>query len=157
MARTPPTNDSVEDTCSPIALEGAPANTFDFDTANGVADHRIGAFTANFEGTPSYSLVVIAQSGAEDDGRDMYTRLGVTVKVVDGEDDGTVEISALEPQVGSAVVATLKEEDKDVTGVVWQWFRGGAQDETLATALADLNTETNRATVTSVAWTNTCY
>ena len=57
----------------------------------------------------------------------MFTRLGVTVKVVDQEDTGTVDISVLEPQVGRAVVATLKEDDKDVSGVVWQWFRGGAE------------------------------
>ena len=95
-------------------------------------------FRANFEGTPSYSLVVIARSGAaaDDDSREMFTRLGVTVKVVDQEDDGTVEISALEPQVGSAVIATLKEEDKDVAGVVWQWFRGGDAETKLRMTLA---------------------
>ena len=137
--------DSEDDNTVTFALEGAPAETFEI-SAGGVLSVDTD-FRANFEGTPEYSLVVIAQSGAEDDGRDMYTRLGVTVKVVDQEDDGTVEISALEPQVGSAVIATLKEEDKDITGVVWQWFRGGAQDAeaTVFTALVenDATRETN--------------
>ena len=66
-----------------------------------------GAVNANHEGKPSYSLVVIASDGEGD--RVRYTRLGVTVMVVDGEDVGTVDISAPEPQVGRAVVATLNE------------------------------------------------
>ena len=68
----------------------------------------------------------------------MFTRLGVTVKVVDQEDMGTVDISVLEPQVGRAVVATLKEDDKDVSGVVWQWFRGGAENALKTSVLTEL-------------------
>ena len=118
------TDEDTADTTVTFALEGAPDDTFELSDGGELTVDS--DFRANFEGkNPTYSLVVIARSGAttDDDSREMFTRLGVTVKVVDQEDDGTVEISALEPQVDRAVVATLKERDKGVTGVVWQWFR----------------------------------
>ena len=39
--------------------------------------------------------------------RARYSRLDVTVKVVDDEDKGKVKLTAREPQVGKAVTATL--------------------------------------------------
>ena len=81
------------------------------------------AFSADYEDTPSYSLTLVASTTPDD--RVKYARLNVTVKVVNTEDIGTVEINAREPQVGRPVVATLDDKDGGVTGVSWKWYRGG--------------------------------
>ena len=51
--------------------------------------------------------------------------MDVTVKVVDREDTGTVELSARQSQAGIAVVAAHSDEDDGVTDRRWQWYRGG--------------------------------
>ena len=132
----------TDDTGTAYALEGAGSDDDAFtigDTSGALTwsltDDDDNPVNANFEGKPSYSLVVIASDGEGD--RIRHTRLGVTVKVVDGEDPGTVELSAPEPQVGKAVIATLNEPDGGVTDLVWQWIRGGSET-TDAAALDDL-------------------
>ena len=57
----------------------------------------------------------------------------MTIKVVDGEDDGKVTLSAREPQDGSSVLATLDDPDGGETAVEWQWYRGGDDEDTADT------------------------
>ena len=62
--------------------------------------------------------------GDEDRAFKKYGRLNVTIKVVDGEDTGTVKLSAREPQVDRSVHATVTDDDGGMSGVKWQWYRG---------------------------------
>jgi hypothetical protein len=130
--------DGAETTVA-FTLEGAgdDEDSFELTTAGALT----AATTFDHEKQDSYSLVVIASSGATADDRDLYTRLAVTVKVVDREDTGTVELSARVPQIGRPVLATLDDEDGGVTAVSWKWYRGGtivANPDTAALdALAD--------------------
>ena len=113
------------------SLEGA-----DDDEDSFVIDPTTGALTtatdleADFEDQSSYSLVIVATSGGTDAAnrgdRERIGKMDVTVMVVDGEDGGTVDLSAREPQVGRAVIATLSDKDGGETAVTWQWYRGGA-------------------------------
>ena len=48
----------------------------------------------------------------------------MTIKVVDGEDMGTVKLSAREPQVDRSLHATASDEDGGMSGVEWRWYRG---------------------------------
>ena len=49
----------------------------------------------------------------------------VTVKVTNMEEDGTIELSTLQPRVGFPVTATLADPDNVTAGSVsWQWYRG---------------------------------
>ena len=125
------------------SVEGSDAKHFTVGPTDGVlgfasADDLLGAKGADFEGDPSYSIIIVATSGGTttDDGpppapvrtvegvdRTRYTTLAVTIKVVDQEDPGEVTIDVQEPQEGRSVLATLSDEDGGVTGVSWQWSR----------------------------------
>ena len=87
---------------------------------------------ANREKKGSYSIAVVAVStrGAGDDAVVKYDRLEVTITVQDAEDTGMVTLSAREPQVGRAVLATLDDPDGSETAITWQWYRGGPAIET---------------------------
>ena len=129
-------------------LEGA-----DDDEDSFVIGATTGALTSakshDFEDQSSYSLVIVATSGGTDAAnrgdRERIGKMAVTVMVVDGEDEGEVELSAREPQVGRAVIATLSDDDGGETAVTWQWYRGGTDETTVETlqGLEDDPTETN--------------
>ena len=56
-----------------------------------------------------------------------YARVDVTVKVVDGEDDGKVDAlceGAAGRQFGE--LPRSQDEDGGETAVKWQWYRGGS-------------------------------
>ena len=112
-------------------LEGADddEDSFDLDASTGALTS---AATHDFEDQSSYSLVIVATSGgtdAEDRGdRTRITKLSVTVMVVDQNDVGEVTLSAREPQIGRAVLATLSDDDGGETAVTWKWFRGGIDE-----------------------------
>ena len=54
-------------------------------------------------------------------------KLDVTVTVTNEEDDGKVELSQLEPQIGTPVIARLTDEDGDIRNPKWQWERAAAE------------------------------
>ena len=76
---------------------------------------------ADIDDKSSYSITLTVT----DDMTDNFNKLDVTVNVVDAEEAGEVTLSAREPQVGSALVATLEDNDGGETAVRWQWYRGG--------------------------------
>ena len=87
---------------------------------------------ANYEKKNEYKITIVATSGGTGTGnarkvgnvdRTRYSRLDVTIKVVNKEDKGTVTLSAQEPQEGKAVTAKLTDEDGGVANVTWQWKR----------------------------------
>ena len=51
------------------------------------------------------------------------TTRSATISVVDVEEDGVVTLSAVEPETGTPLTATLEDGDGGVTGEVWQWAR----------------------------------
>ena len=107
-------------------LEGADEESFDIVDGALTSDT---ALRANREKKGSYSIAVVAVStrGAGDDAVVKYDRLEVTVTVQDAEDTGMVTLSAREPQVGRAVLATLSDPDGSETAITWQWYRGGPE------------------------------
>ena len=84
--------------------------------------------TPNFEDKSSYSITIVATSGADD--RLLRGSVDVTVNVIDGEDPGTVSVTAREPQVGLTVVATVSDPDGGVALISWTW---ATQEGTAAT------------------------
>ena len=49
--------------------------------------------------------------------------LGVTVKVTNVDEGGSVMMSARQAQVGKSVKASVEDPDGDVSGVTWAWAR----------------------------------
>ena len=89
---------------------------------------EIEAHTPNFESKSSYSITIVASSGADD--RLLKSRVDVTVMVQDAEDTGSVSMTQREPQVGRPVVASVSDDDGGVVISGWQWYRGGTPDGT---------------------------
>ena len=141
-ATDPDDNDDLDaDTNIRYSVEGADRKQFSIGASDGVltfasGDDQLGAKGADFEGDPSYSITIVAESGGTEDDSDgnpdrtvsdvdrtRISTLDVTIKVVDQEDGGKVTINAPEPQEGRSVLASLSDEDGGVTGVTWQWAR----------------------------------
>ena len=138
-----------KDSAVAYTLEGDDAKYFIIDGTGGALtaagdtpqDGKT-SLMANFEKKGSYSVTIVATTtGGEtadtDDRGSKIGKLDLTIKVVDGEDDGMVMLSAREPQEQIPVVATLDDPDGGETAIRWQWYRGGprAADDVARAAL----------------------
>ena len=67
---------------------------------------------------------------ASDGGDNTTAQKAVTVDVTNVDEDGTVTLSTLQPQVGREITATLADPDgitgQDLSDVTWQWYRGSS-------------------------------
>ena len=64
---------------------------------------------------------------ASDGGEDTTASKAVTVEVTDVDEDGTVTLSTLQPQVDEEIMATLADPDNVTANTVaWQWYRGNS-------------------------------
>ena len=65
-----------------------------------------------------------------DGGDNTTAEKAVTVDVTNVDEDGTVMLSTLQPQVDRAITATLADPDgitgQDLTDVTWQWYTGSS-------------------------------
>ena len=66
-------------------------------------------------GDNMYMVTVMADDGTYMDTHD------VTVMVTNVDEMGTVTLSAMQPTVGTEIMATLADLDGDITGTTWQW------------------------------------
>ena len=67
-----------------------------------------------------YELTVVVS-----DGKGNNDEHEVTVSVTNFAEDGTVELSTLQPRVGVALTAELDDPDGSITGLMWAWTRSG--------------------------------
>ena len=91
-----------------------------------------------FMGAPDYEAP--ADAGTDNtymvtvnanDGTYMDTH-GVTVRVTNVDEDGTVTLSSEAPRVGVEITADLNDPDGSVTGETWQWASSDTADGTFA-------------------------
>ena len=54
------------------------------------------------------------------------SRLEMTVTVTNVEEAGTVELSSVQPQVGTPLTATLDDPDEVISAITWSWQRSRA-------------------------------
>ena len=73
-----------------------------------------------------YHVTVTAFDGDAVDGANQES-LSVVVTVTDLDEPGTVTLSSLQPQVGTALTATLVEPDRPLTGLTWTWHSSASQ------------------------------
>ena len=72
----------------------------------------------DYETQKEYKITIEAKGAADS------TAVGthdVTVKVGNVDEDGTVTMTARQPQVGKPVKASVEDPDGDTSGVTWQW------------------------------------
>lgn len=69
----------------------------------------------NYEAKSSYDVTIVAT-----DSRNVGT-LEVTVTIRNLDEDGSVTLSSTQPQVESALTATLTDLDENISGLTWSW------------------------------------
>ena len=72
----------------------------------------------NYEHKNSYLVDVIAS-----DSLGVSDSISVTISVTDLDEDGTVTLSPVQPQVGTELTASLSDPDTPVSGVTWKWYK----------------------------------
>ena len=145
-----------------LDVMGADAKYFEFNDTGELtivdedaATEAIELHTPDFETKSSYSISIVATSGADD--RLLRSSVDVTVNVIDAEDEGSVSLTAREPQVGRTIVATVSDDDGGVALRMWTWatLEGTAATETAPPSCpaVDAGNWANIAGVTSGAYT----
>ena len=72
----------------------------------------------DYETKATYEVAVTAT-----DDQDTSDTITLTITVTDVEHEGTVALPSVQPQVGSPFLASLFDEDGDVTAATWTWAR----------------------------------
>ena len=106
--------DADEDTLT-YTLGGADASSFGIVASSGQLKTKA---ALDYETKNRYTVTVTATDPSNES--DTIT---VTITVTDADEDGTVTLSSSQPQVNTALTATLKDPDAPVTGVAWQWAK----------------------------------
>ena len=91
-----------------------------------------------------YEVTVVASDGSDNSGM-----RPVTVKVIDRDEGGKVELSRQNPVVGTEILATLTDSDTYVDHVAWVWYRLTARNMLLEVATEIPGATTNAYTPVS--------
>ena len=116
----------------------------DFNISNEAGTY--GALT--FKKVPNYEMpedsnrdnvymvkVVVTDIGV--DGKNKMTAMReVTIRVMNLEEDGTVTLSSVQPQVGVPLTASVTDLDGGVKDITWKWYNVAIQEDALEDALA---------------------
>ena len=99
----------------------------------------------DYETSPSYALTVQVSDGKDSShiAEDTFTiddTITVTINLINVDEPGRVTLDTAEPEVGTAIVATLKDPDGSLGSQQWQWSRsadGSTNWADIAGATAD--------------------
>ena len=85
------------------------------------------------DGTPNNNVYIVTVRATEttavtdrlDDepNPNMAAELSVMVQVTNSDEDGTVELNWLQPEVGTAITASISDPDGEVPSESWTWYR----------------------------------
>ena len=98
-------------------------------------DFSIEGGVLRFEESPDYEVPADQGSDntyevtiqASDGGQNTTATMAVSIEVTNVDEDGTVMLSTLQPQVGVEVTATLTDPDNATPNTItWQWYRGSS-------------------------------
>ena len=117
------------------ALGGADASSFDWD-----ADKKQIKVKADldYESKNTYTVEVTVHDGKNGSGGADTTvdaTIVVTVDVIDVNEDGAITLAPGAPVKGTALTASLSDEDAPIGHVVWTWERLEAVDSTAGAAI----------------------
>ena len=107
----------------------------------------------DYETKNSYSITVSVSDGKDSsDNADpaVDDTIDVTITVTNEDDDGTITLSADQPQVGTALIATLTDPDGTVSGTIWVW-ESSADGSTGWTTLNGASSTVTTSSYTPVA------
>ena len=102
------------------SLSGTDAGFFAIDSGTGQLRTKTGV-TYDYETTPSYQVTVTATDTGPSPA--VTTNIAVTIQITNLDEGDTVSLSSSQPQVGTALTATLTEPDTISGSVAWTWKR----------------------------------
>ena len=105
------------------SLGGADAGSFAIDDSTGQLKTKA---DLDYEADSSYTVIVQVTDGRDDAGTTEQTpvtddTITVTITVTDVDDPGTITLSADPPSAGTALTATLNDDDAPISGETWEW------------------------------------
>ena len=100
------------------SLGGTDADAFEIEPGSGQLQTK-GPLDYEAEKN-SYTVMVTATDPSK-----LTDIITVTINVENVDEPGTVKLSSVQPQVGTALTAALSDPDGDPSSVTWQWTRGG--------------------------------
>ena len=105
------------------SLGGANAGSFAIEDSTGQIKTKA---DLNYEAASSYTVIVQVTDGRDDAGTAEQTpitddTITVTITVTDVDDPGTITFSADPPSAGTALTATLNDDDAPISGETWEW------------------------------------
>ena len=132
------TDTDTGDTSLSYSLAGTDADSFDIDASTGQLTTRA---PLDHEAKSSYEVTVRVT-----DPSNAFDDVPVTITVENVEEDGTVTLSGVPPEVGTRLTATLTDPDGDISDLTWQWERSTSRDRSrldpyLRRDLKDLHTD----------------
>ena len=115
--------DTENDTPLTYSLAGTDAASFAIDTSNGQVKTKD---ALDHETKASYTVDVQVSDGKDADGNAedppvVDTSHTVTITVTDVDEDGTITFSQEDPAAGTALTATLADDDAPISGETWVW------------------------------------
>ena len=114
------TDTDTGDTSLSYSLAGTDADSFDIDASTGQLTTRA---ALDYEAKSSYEVTVRVT-----DPSNAFDDVAVTVGVENVEENGTVTLSGVPPEVGTRLTATLTDPDGDISDLGWQWQRSTSRD-----------------------------
>ena len=121
LSATDPDGDTLT-----YSLSGTDAPSFVIDGSNGQITVGSGTILDYESGLERFSVVVSVHDGRDIYGSDDSTiddQIEVNIDVNNVDEAGTVSVSPREPEVETALAASLTDLDRSVSDVSWQWAR----------------------------------
>ena len=111
------------------SLSGTDVSSFVIDGSTGQITVGSGTML-DYESEPErYTVIVSVQDGRDASGNDdtaIYDRIEVNIDVNNVDEAGMVAVSPEQPEIGSAVAASLSDPDGSVSNISWQWSRSAS-------------------------------
>ena len=104
-------------------LAGADGDSFSIDATTGQLKTKA---PLDYETKSSYAVTVHVRDGNDQDDRVNAVTddtIDITISVNNVEEPGSIVLSSRQPQVGTALVATLTDPDGGITGLTWKWHK----------------------------------
>ena len=108
------------------SLSGIDASSFVLDGSTGQITVGSGTLLDYESGYTRYTVIVSVHDGRGaygDDDSTIDDLIGVSIDVSNVDEAGTVSVSLEQPEVGTAVAASLSDPDGLVSNISWQWAR----------------------------------
>ena len=102
-------------------LTGTDAASFDIDTPTGQIKTKD---NLDHETKGTYNVSVTVRDSRNDNGEaDTATdaSIDVTITVTDADEEGAITFSLVPPSAGTALTATLRDDDVPISGEAWSW------------------------------------